>query len=360
MRALITRTKTFIEQHERILSAGALLSGFIVDSLTLRRIDLLAENIAITSYLLVAMFCIVVLALRERTKEHGRVLSWVLTVAPLVLQIAFGALFSAFVIFYSRSASLSASWPFMLFLLFMLIGNEAFRPRYEKLVFHVGVWFVALLSYSIMLVPTVLGSIGTPQFLLSIALSLALVALFLQLLQRIAPREVHNARGALIRTIGGIAALCFGAYITGLMPPAPLALSDSVIAHSVTKIEDDYTLAVEHRSFRDVVSFSRTFHRAQNEPVYVWTSVFAPTKLSTSIVHVWQRQEGSRWVDAGRIAFPITGGRGGGYRGYSVKNAIAPGAWRVSVETSNGLVIGRVRFNVAASDRVPELFAVER
>ncbi|GMU73836.1 MAG: hypothetical protein AMXMBFR44_0350 [Candidatus Campbellbacteria bacterium] len=349
MRASIIRFKAFLEKHERILSGGALLFGFTVDSLTLRRIDLLAENLILIGYLLLAAISIVVLAHREREHAQHRVLAWGVAVAPLALQIAFGALFSAFVIFYFRSASLSASWPFILFLVFMLVGNEKFRPRYEKLVFHVSVYFVALLSYSILLVPIVVRSIGALEFLGSILLAITLILLFLIILRRIAPREVGSASPMLVRSIGTISAVCLVAYLTGLMPPAPLSLSDSAVAHSVVRTGETYALTVEPRTFVDELTLSEEFHRAGGEGAFVWTSVFAPAKLSTSIVHVWQYREGRQWVTKSRIEFPITGGREEGFRGYSIKRSLEEGAWRVSVETREGLVIGRVRFDVIAT-----------
>ena len=36
------------------------------------------------------------------------------------------------------------------------------------------------------------------------------------------------------------------------------------------------------------------------------------------------------------------GGRDGGYRGYTTKSTPAAGRWRVNIETSDGLLIGRV------------------
>lgn len=360
MRARIEQAKIFFETHERMLSGGALLFGFIVDSLTLRRIDLLAENIAIISYLSVAALSIILLAHRERGYEKSKILSWGVAVAPLALQIVFGALFSAFVVFYSRSASLSASWPLIGFLALILLGNETFRKRYEKFVFHAGIFFVALLSYALLFVPILVRSIGVVPFLLSIVLSLVLFAVFILMVRVIAPREVAATTPVLSRLIPGIAILFIVAYLTGLMPPAPLSLSDSAVAHALSKSGESYELSVEPRSLRDRLVLSEEYHRSFGEDVYVWTSVFAPTKLSTSIVHVWQYKEGGEWKTTNEVTFPITGGRSEGYRGYSLKENILPGEWRVSVETEDNLVIGRVRFDVVDAKEPPYVMTVVR
>jgi hypothetical protein len=43
---------------------------------------------------------------------------------------------------------------------------------------------------------------------------------------------------------------------------------------------------------------------------------------------------------------PVSGGREGGYRGSTVKQRVAPGDWRVDLETAHGQIIGRVSFRV--------------
>ena len=118
------------------------------------------------------------------------------------------------------------------------------------------------------------------------------------------------------------------------------------MAHSVVRVDDGYRLSVEPHSLTDYFQLSATYHRTPGEPVYRWTSVFAPTKLSTAIVHNWQYKEGSSWKTVSTISFPIVGGSDGGYRGYSMKENLETGSWRVSVETARGQVIGRVRFDI--------------
>lgn len=51
-----------------------------------------------------------------------------------------------------------------------------------------------------------------------------------------------------------------------------------------------------------------------------------------------------------RIAYPIVGGRDGGYRGYTYTSSIVPGFWWVTVETGEGKVIGGTMFVVRESE----------
>lgn len=349
----LVRLKTFIRRYERQLSVGALVFGFILDSLTLRRVDLLAENLVLVAYLLVAGISIAALDLRHTRMLVHRWFAWMVTVAPIAMQFAFGALFSAFVVFYLRSASFSASWPFIVFLVIMLVGNEAFRPYYERLVFHVTVLFLAVLSYSIFLVPTLLGALGTHIFLLSIAVSIGFIAAFVTLLSFFARERIREERPTIVRSIAITIILVVLAYAANVIPPIPLSLNDSAVAYGVVRTGDAYQLMVERPSFAERFGFVGDYHRAPAEGVSVWTSVFAPTALSIPIIHVWQYRENGDWITMNRISFPISGGRDGGYRGYSTKTNVVPGAWRVSVETENGQVIGRVRFDIVegAPDR---------
>lgn len=347
MQAFLTKTKAFIAAHDRELSAAALCTGFIVDTLTLKRIDLLFENLVVLTYLFVAALCIVVLDLRSTRAFAHRVGLWAVTVAPFVMQIAFGALFSAFVVFYFRSASLSASWPFLLFLLAMLIGNESFRRHYhEQLPFRIAIFFVALTSYCIFAVPTVVGTIGPLTFVGSVLLALGIMAILIRGLARIPGNHVRASLPIIRGIIGGIVAILAVAYITNVIPPIPLALKDVAVAHQVERVGNEYKLILEPRTIFDQLLLRDVFHKTAGESVSVWTSVFAPTDLTTTIVHVWQRKVDGDWVTEGRIPFVIRGGADGGYRGYSTKGQVAPGKWRVSVETERGQVIGRVRFNV--------------
>lgn len=348
MRVLFHRAKHFIEKHERTLSAGALVFGFTVDSLTLRRIDLLAENLVLITYLVVAAAAIIIIAFQESHSPKNRLFLWVAEVAPFAMQVVFGGLFSAFVVFYFRSASLSASWPFMLFLVGMLVGNEAFRPYYEKLTFHVAVFFVGLLSYCLFLVPIAFRTVGVLTFFVSIILSLALIYLFVLALSVVGRSRVKSSRRPLIYTIGGITALILFAYAANIIPPVPLALKDSAVAHELVRAGDTYTLLVEPRSALDYLRLKETYHRVGNEPVYVWTSVFAPTRLEAAVVHKWQYKQDGEWVTVNQVAFPITGGRDNGFRVFSEKTNLYDGAWRVSVETQNGQIIGRVRFDIVS------------
>jgi len=184
--------KNWFFKYERRISSGALLFGFVFDNLTLTRIDLLYDNLVLISYLFVAGASIVLLHIIQAKNLNGRVFSNMRHILPISLQFAFGGLFSGFAIFYTRSASLLASWPFLLVLFGLLIGNEFLRGTYRRLTFQVSVFFFAVFSFMIFYIPTLLGTMGALVFLLSGAVSLLLVWGFVRALGFFIYGNVHR------------------------------------------------------------------------------------------------------------------------------------------------------------------------
>src|SRR3989344_5404360 len=156
------------EKYEHHLSSVAFLFGFLWDNIMLTRIDLLLDNIVLSSYIIIAGIAIVVLNAHNAGRlRHPRIETHAPFLLPLLMQFAFGGLFSGFFIFYSRSGALATSIPFLIFLAALLVGNEFFRKRYSRFVFHISVFFIALFSYAIFFIPVILGKMGPRVFLLS-------------------------------------------------------------------------------------------------------------------------------------------------------------------------------------------------
>jgi len=61
--------------------------------------------------------------------------------------------------------------------------------------------------------------------------------------------------------------------------------------------------------------------------------------MRVPVRHIWSYYHPAHgWRATDSVTFPITGGRDGGYRGYSMKRQIYPGEWRVEVVTYNGRI----------------------
>ncbi len=353
----LAKMKKWYENHEKHISSVALVFGFILDNLTLRRVDLWAENIYIIALLFIVAFSIIVLNLLERKRlpeqQPGRAHFWLL----MLIQFAIGGLFSTFYVFYSRSGSFVSSWPFLVLLAGIMIGNEILKKHYLRLSFQISVFFVAVYSFFIFAVPLVLRKIGPGVFLLSTLTSILTLALFLAVLRALAREDFKQSRKILMFSIGGIVILLNMLYFTNLIPPIPLSLKQGGAYHLVEKTgTGGYTVSGEEAPWWQYFKSYPEFH-SDGGPVYVFSAVFSPANLNTSIVHHWQYydEEKKGWENYGHIKLSIVGGRDGGYRTYSVVFKPRVGKWRVDVENDRGQVLGRIKFDVVNVKEVPTL-----
>ena len=229
----------FLQKYERHLSAGSFLFGFILDNITLTRIDLWLDNLILASYLFLAGFGIFLFHFLKRKPSKSKFRYKIVLLLPLLIQFAFGGLFSGYFVFYSKSASLATSWGFVLFIILFLIGNEFFKKKYARLEFQVGTFFIALFSFSIFYVPIIFNSIGAGIFLLSGLVSLFAIWLFINLLSTAIPKRIRITRQFLIRIILFIYISFNILYFTNVIPPIPLSMKESGVYHFIERIGDE-------------------------------------------------------------------------------------------------------------------------
>ncbi len=348
-----------LERYELHISSLMLVGGFIFDSLTLTRIDKSRDHIILTVYLLVVLLCIFLLNLFEEQQERGGFLEKIHPWLLFAVQFSFGGLFSNFVVLYARSASFLTSWPFLLLLFGLLIGNEFFKKHYARFTFHMSVFFIALFSFLIFFIPVVLQQMSGSIFFLSGLTTLILFGLVIYGLNRFFPKRIEESKRTLVFSIGFIFMLINILYVTNIIPPIPLSLKEIAVLHAIYRKDNgEFVVLSEQqkgyaflRSY-DVVSLK------EGESAYVFSSVFAPTGLSLKVIHDWQKyDEHDGWVSMAKIPLTIVGGREGGYRIYSKKENIEPGLWRVSVETERGQVIGTFKFLAQRVEQGPSLIS---
>ena len=340
-----------MQTYERHLSAFAMIAGFIADNLLFKRIDLLQTQIVFAAYTVV---CFISIPLLHWIRVHdytNRASTIARSFLPFVTQFALGGFWSGFVIFYGRSADFGISWPFLLFLFLVLLANEYFHQYHDRLVFTSILFFFALYSYAIFAVPIYTGTIGTLTFLESGAVAVGLFAVFTILLHNLA-RERFLIDLARIRA-GALAVLVLMNvfYFTNILPPLPLSIQAAGIYHNVWRVPGAYVATSESEPWSiPFLGFPPTLHVALGESIFAYSSVFAPTTLTTTIVHRWQWYDPvkKQWIVKATIAYPIVGGRDGGYRGYSAVPITSIGEWRVDIETSDGRRITRLPFRVVS------------
>jgi hypothetical protein len=354
----IERAKTFfswVKKYERTLSAFGMVAGFITDNLMFRRIDLPNTQVIFAAYLGVAAFSIVGLHFLERRAREGRMYARWRAFFPMATQFALGGLWSAFLVFYSRSAVLTKSWPYLALLTAFFIGNEVLKRYHSRLVFTTTLFFFATFTCAIVTVPIYTHTIGKFTFLASGGIAVGVLVLFLYLLAMVNRPQFVAARGKITLGVAGVYVLMNVFYFTNTLPPLPLALSRGGVYHAVKKTGDVYQAVAESAPWYTQFGVPPTLHVKPGQALYAYSAVFAPIKLSTKVVHRWRRYDPKtgHWITLSTVTFPINGGRDGGYRGYTIKHNIQPGDWRVDINTIDGHLIGRVDFKVDRADTPP-------
>lgn len=362
LKSFLGNVKSFYDAHERHLGIGLMVFGFGLDNLTFNRIDLLFDNLIIAWYLLVALTCIIVINMhgsgRFRRPLWQKISPW----APIPMQIVFGGLFSAFTVIYWRSSSIFTGWPFLAILVLLLVGNEFAKSRYAKFTFHVTVYYAALFFYAILIVPVIFRQMGASIFMVSGLVSLLVIGVVLLLLKKLTPDRWAKSKRPIILSIAGTFAVFNILYFTNIIPPVPLALKGIGVYHDLQTNIAVYDAKVEPPPwYQFYFDTSRVFHWYNNERVYVFSAVFAPTDLANQVFHRWSRYDttAKQWITVNTLSYPMVGGRDGGYRGYSYKQYIAPGLWRVDVLTKRNQLIGRIKFTIVESPTVPAVKAVK-
>lgn len=343
------RIQKLFRENERHFLVGALLLGFIVDNLTLSRIDLVFDNAILFSYLTLATIAIILIT-RFSERKFSRWLFY-------LLQYAFGGLFSGFIIFYSQSTGFIGSWLFIAILVALFIGNEFFKERYMRTSFQLSILFVALFLYIIFLVPIITGKLGASMFLISGIISIILISFIVWLINALSHKSSRQLGRGFIFTILLLYIIFNTLYFTNIIPPIPLSLKELTIAHHIERVDDgQFLVATQKRPWYKFFNTSDIAYKP-GTPLYSFASVFAPTKINTKISHQWSYfdEKKSEWVPVSRIGFSISGGRDEGFRGYTFKEALREGRWRVDVLTERNQLIGRTTFTLTFSSTTPLL-----
>lgn len=352
MKKTVSKIQDFTKNNETILFPIFLILGFIIDYLTLNRVDQVFDNIILFLYLLLASSMIFSIYINNINSENTSSVKTFHKITPYIFQYAIGGLFSGLFIFYFRSGSFGASFPFLIVLFALMLGNEYFYRRFPKMRFQLIILFFALLSYVNLVIPVIFKKMGTLVFLISTMLAALLMYLFVEFLFKaihyikntILIEEKIKIQKSLIITL--LLFLLF--YFANLIPPIPLSMKTGGIFHNVLRSSSNEFLIIREDApwYLPFHIYNPTF-RNDGNGVYAFASIFAPAKLSTKIYHQWSYyDENKGWIEKDRIPIEIYGGREEGFRGYSFKQTIQEGHWRVDIETERGQIIGRMRFTV--------------
>ena len=337
----------------------AFILGFLVDNITLNRVDQVFDNLVLFTYVILAMVSLLLMYASVAGKLVGDVGRFANRYAPLLVQFSFGGLLSGMLIFYGRSGDWSASWPFMVVILLAIYFNETISDRAQRMVYNLVILFIGLFSYVVLVVPVLTGLMGAGVFVLCGLFALFMMYWFVQLLYRIVPNYLELQMRTIVFLLGSVFAAFNFLYFTNIIPPIPLSLKEVGIFHNVVRLDDGgYQLThVDGAWWQFFKNSDKTYYPSVSHGVFCFAKVFAPTKLETEIFHRWEKynDETGRWEDRSRLSYSISGGRDGGYRGYTLIRNYEDGRWRCTVETKRGQVLGREEFTIDSTGDPREL-----
>ena len=173
---VIKKTGSYYKKHRRFAPLISFFAGFSWDSATLTRIDCLFDNLLMLSYILLLATCILLMHLVDNEKIKNQKILEYREWYPVAMQFFFGSLFSAYVVFYFQSATLSKNWLFLLFLAALLIGNEFLKDYLSNFKLNLVLFFLATFSFFIFFVPVLIKIMNVFVFLFSGLLSLLFIS----------------------------------------------------------------------------------------------------------------------------------------------------------------------------------------
>lgn len=345
----IEQSTAFFNRYKKYAPLILFFGGFTWDSITLTRIDRVFDNVILFLYFLLTGIFILLSSLHDKNRIKKPILLKYSNYYSHALQFTLGALFSAYVVFYFKSAALTKNWLFFGILVLLLVANEFLENRLTNLYLVFSLYFLAAFSFLIFFIPVVTKKMTVFTFLAGGVLSFLYIVGFIYLLYRKAFVITKRDAKLICLPVGTLFLLLNLFYYLNWIPPVPLSLKSGAIYHHVKKINDQYEISYEKpKWFKFWKKSDNPFHYAEGDTVFCFTSIFAPTQLRKNMIHHWQKYFPNRkeWVSTDRISYVITGGREGGFRGLTYKVNVSPGKWRIDVETEQHQMLGRIGFKI--------------
>ncbi|WP_339665617.1 DUF2914 domain-containing protein [Maribacter arcticus] len=342
--------RDFIRRNAKYAPIVFFIGGFIFDTLTLGRIDRTYDLTILCLHMTSLSIVLYLYNLVDDGKWKNTFLERYEEYFPLAIQFFFGGLSSAYVIYFSRSVSLSKTASFFIILVLLLIANEFLKKRISNKYLQFGVYYFISFTFFTFMIPVFLKELNTTIFLISGVTSLAVTLVLLIFIYGKSPSTRQEIKlGKMIIIILSIYGIINLFYFLKLIPPVPLALDKGIVAHNVTMKDDTYLVSYEPEdSFVFWRKHKLDFAYVPDESVYIFSSIFAPTDLKKAVFHRWKwyNHNTKEWEITEDIGYNITGGRDGGFRGYTYKNNVKPGEWEVQVLTDEEHVLGVIKFEI--------------
>jgi hypothetical protein len=358
--------KRYYERNEHKIAITAFIGGFVVDILTVERIDswfTIGQQVLYLTVITLALMQMFLDQARPAPVTEGMfvVRRWYYRYRNALLHFFLGTLLNLYAIFFFKSSSLLVSFSFLGVLVLLLLANETPRLKALGLPFKFALLSLCFLSFFALIVPTVIGSLGTVVFLTSILLGcLPLAGIAWWAMSRSSELR-PRARRQILVPLGLVLIAYLVSYLYKVTPPVPISIPFIGVYHLVERTEEGYQLSHERPMWRFWHNGDQRFLAQPGDRVFVYFRIFSPSRFSDQVVMRWymRKDEKGRWQLQDQIPIKIVGGREQGFRGYGFKTNHQPGDWRVRVETTDGREIGRIHFSIENFPAGPRVFLVD-
>lgn len=336
----------FIKHHWLTV---AFCLGFATDYVLLNRIDDKLDNLVLFFYVVLASVSIVLFYVGVAEKVSPKLVLFLKRMMPILMQYSFGGLLSGMLIFYGRSGDLLVSAPFLFLIISVILANELVKKRSDRLLYNLIVYFIGVFSYLVLVIPVLTGQMGDIVFVSSGLVAIGIIFLLMKALSLVIPHYLVLEKRMIIFSIGCLYILFNTLYFLNIIPPIPLSLTELSIYQGVEKTSTGgYRITKTNDAWlQNIPLLPNVFNPIKGQGAYCFARVYAPTSLTTEIVHRWEYHDSEKgWVTVFTTPYQITGENKNGYRGYTTSKNIQSGKWRCSVETVRGQVLGRETFTV--------------
>jgi hypothetical protein len=347
----VSGLRAFIHRHETKLDVAFFIGGFVFDMLLIEAPDHIGGVIQQAVYLIaIGALIHYEMLYRLRKWRPGKWLKRVWTWRNLALHFFLGTLLNLYSLFYIKSASLFSSLIFLVLMIGFILANELPIVKKAKVSAKVGLYSICLFSFFSIMFPILFGFVGWIPFAFAILTTLLIFAGQLKLLSKSIADRLLLSRAMLAPVVSIMAAFVVF-YTLGWIPPVPLSVREQGIYHLIEKKGDKVELSFEKSWWKFWQTSDSEFRAEIGDKIYFFAQIYSPTRISDQVAIRWlQKDAKGNWKSSDRIPMSIHGGREEGFRGFAFKGNYTPGEWQVRVETSSGIEISRLYFDVVSAE----------
>lgn len=344
----------FREKHETKLDIIFFIGGFVFDAWMVAAPDELFSIFQQIVYLvLIAAFIHFEILYRLMKWRPGPAVAKVWPYRNLALHFLLGTLLNVYSIFYIKSASVFSSVIFLILMLGIILANELPFVKKANLGMKVALHAICLFSFLSIVYPIAFGFVGLFPFGCAVATTVAFYYLQFRFLNK-AIQEHHILYRAIFAPAVSVIAVFALFYFLGWIPPVPLSVKEQGVYHMIEKKDGKYFLSYEEAERHFWQRTNSIFRGESGDKIYFYAQIYSPARISDQvIVHWFQKDKKGNWISTDKVPLKIQGGREEGFRGYAYKSNYTEGQWKIVVETSSGIEISRLYFDISLVEKDP-------